>query len=240
MSDEDLAREALTIDAGRSTIVMLFGMKGRGKSSAARMLFDGWPHERVVIDPTGNARPDDPFTLPMKAPFPSQLPEPDPDANPPQHRATIWARIDPRSATFAHDVDAAMGMALHPRRKSKLIWRDEFGHGTSAHKMLPNDQALLMSSRHYHASALLVVPRPRHVPTLALEQADKIIVFGLPNPDDREHIAKNAGIPLPVFEREYHDNQRRHRHAYLLYDRGADALLNCPPLPGIEARGPRA
>lgn len=240
VSDADDAAEALTLDTSRSVIVMCFGTKGSGKSSAARALFDGYPYDRVVIDPTGNARPDDPLTIPMTAPFPSQLPEPDRDTDPPQERVTVWVRIDPRSPTFSFDQDQAMGMALHPRRKPKMIWRDEFGVGTSAHKVLPNDNAMLMSSRHYHASGLLVCPRPRLIPTLAILQADKILVFRTPSPDDREHIAKNAGIPVPAFERAYHDNQRRGKHSFLLFDREADVLLDCPPLPHITARGPRA
>jgi hypothetical protein len=240
VSDEDLAREALLLDSSRSVIVLFFGMKGSGKSAAARTLFDGWSHDRVVIDPTGSARPDDPHTVAMKAPFGSQLPEPDLEADPPQTRVTVWARIDPRSSTYAFDQDQAMGMALHPRRRTKLIWRDEFGQGISANKTLPNDQALLMSSRHYNASALLVVQRPRHIPVIAIAQADKFLIFRLPSPEDREHVAKNAGIPVPVFERQYHDNQRRGAHCFLLYDRAADVLLNCPPLPGVQARGPAA
>lgn len=240
MNDEQLAREALTVDAHRSTVALFLGMKGRGKSAAARLLFDAWPHDRIVIDPTGNARPDDPDTLPMIAPFPSQIPEPDRETDPPQQRVTIWARIDPASPTFVHDQDAAMSMALYPRSRHKLIWRDEFGLGVSAAKMMPADQAALMSSRHHNASLLLVVQRPRHIPTLAIAQADKIFVFALPNPKDREHIADNAGISRALFEHTYTANQRRSRHAYLLIDRERDVLLDCPPLPGVRARGPAA
>ena len=246
MNDEEIAREALTIDAGRSTIIMCFGTKGSGKSSAARVFFDGWPHDRVVIDPTGNAAPDDPLTRALVAPFPSQLPEPgsagavDEQAEAEAGRVTVWARIDPRSKTFAFDQDAAMALALSPRRREVFIWRDEFGQGTSAHKVLPNDNAFLLSSRHYHASGALVSQRPRHIPPVAIQQADKILIFKLPSPDDREYVAKNAGVDVPVFECEYFDNQRRGKHSYLLFDRETDALLNCPPLPGIQARGPRA
>lgn len=240
MSDETIAREALTIDAGRSTIVLVLGMKGRGKSEAARMLFDAWPHDRIVIDPTGNARPDDPQTIPLAAPFPSQLPEPDRHADPPQQRVTVWARINPSSPTFVHDQDAAMGMALYPRHRHKLIWRDEFGIGANALRIEPNDQAALMSSRHHNASLLLVTQRPRFIPTLAIAQADKILMFALPNPKDRELVADNAGVARRVMEREYADNQRRSRHAFLLIDRDHDAILNCPPLPNVRARGPRS
>lgn len=238
MNDEDLAREALTIDPTRSNIVLLCGMKGRGKSTAARALFDAWPADRTVIDPTGNARPDDPATIPMIAPFPSQLPEPDRDAG--QTRVTIWARINPASPTLEADQNAATNMAMSPRRRTKLIWRDEFGLGTSPNKPSDADRTLLMSSRHWNTSALLVVQRPVSIPVLALSQADIVMVWSLPNPDDRERVAKNCGVPLALFERQYHDNQRRDRHAFLLFDRRNDALLNCPPLPGITARGPKA
>jgi hypothetical protein len=240
MNDEDLAREALTVDPTRSTITLLIGGKGCGKSEAARIVFDSWPADRLVIDPTGDARPDDPATIALVAPFPSQLPEPDPEADPPQTRVTVWARINPGSATLKADQNDATNMALHPRHRRKLIWRDEFGLGVSANTMTDADRTLLMSSRHYEASALLCCPRPRHMPVLALAQADRILVWALPNPDDREHVAKNFGVSLPLFEREYHDNRRRGRHAFLLLDRHNDALLNCPPLPGVKARGPKA
>lgn len=240
MDDQTLVETVMTLDPTRSTIVLLCGMKGRGKSSAARMLFDAWPADRVVVDPTGNARPDDPATIGMAMPFPSQLPEPDVDADPPQTRVTVWARIDPGSPTFKFDQGQATNMALHPRSRRKLIWRDEFGIGTSAQTSTDADRTLLMSSRHYNITALLVVQRPVSIPPLAIQQSDLIGVWSLPNPDDRERVAKNAGIPVPVFERAYHDNQKRGRHAFLLFDREHDALLNLPPLPGIKDRGPKA
>lgn len=236
--DMELARQVLTIDPTRSTIVLLLGTKGRGKSSAARQIFDEWPADRVVVDPTGNARPDDPDTVALTAPFPSQIPAPGRD----QKRSTVWARIDPGSPTYEHDEAAATSMALHPRSRPKLIWRDEFGQGSSAHKISGPDRTLLHSSRHYHISALLVSQRPRHIPVLAPMQADLILMWTLPNPDDREVIAKNAGIPLPVLERAYHANQRRGPHAFLLWSRNPapGVLIDCPPLPDIAARGPKA
>ncbi len=248
MNDEELAREALTIDPTRSTIAMMFGGKGCGKSAAARALFDAWPHDRIVIDPTGDARPDDPLTRAMIAPFPSQLPEP--GTHPGDHelaeheaaagRVTIWARINPGSATLKADQNDATNMALHPRHRRKMIWRDEFGLGTSANSMTQADMTLTMSSRHYEASALLCCPRPRNIPKLAIGQADLVLVFAVRDPDDREYIAKSFGVEVPLFEREYHDNRRRGKHAFLLLSREHDALLNCPPLPGIAARGPKS
>lgn len=238
MTDDELMAEALQLDPTRSNIVMINGTKGSGKSELARAWFDGWPGDRVVLDPTGNARPDDPHTIPMIAPFPSQIPEPDEERDP--NRSTIWARLDPRSATLEFDDAQATEMALAPRHRTKLIWKDEFGVTSSQHKMSGPDKTLIMSSRHYNASALMVCPRPRLIATLLPMQADKIATFALPNVDDREYLAKNAGIPVPVFERAYQRSRAKGKHAFLLFDRQLDALLIFPPLPGITGHGPKA
>lgn len=238
MTDDEIAARALSIDPNRSTVALFVGTKGSGKSAAARQVFDSWPGDRLVIDVTGDARPDDPHTIAMTAPFPSQLPEPDHDAG--QERVTVWARIDPRSATFEHDQDQALALGLHPRHRTTLAWVDEYGQAATAQRIPPNLRMALNSSRHYHLSLLFACPRPRFIPTLTIQQADRIFIFRLPNPEDREVIAKHAGIPLPLFERQYHDAQRRDRHAFLLWDAQQQALLNCAPLPNVAARGPRS
>lgn len=240
LDDAELAAKALTVDPTRSTIVLMFGTKGTGKSAAARALFDSWPADRIVIDPSGDARPDDPATKVYTAPFDSQLPDPDQDAEPPQQRVTVWARLSRRSPTFTADQDGAMSMALYPRHRHKFVWRDEFALGTSAYTTTPADEDLMISSRHYNASGVFCCPRPRNIPKMAIQQADQVLMWNVPDPDDREYVAKNFGITVPVLEREYHDNRRRSKHAFLLLDRAQDALLNCPPLPGIVARGPKS
>lgn len=246
MTDEELAAEAMNIDPERSTLICVFGTKGSGKSEIGRRYFDLWPYDRMVIDPTGNARPDDPLVLPMTAPFPSQMPAPESVydenmlATPEGQRVSVWARVDPRSPTFEHDQAQALNLALFPRHRKKFAWIDEYGLTGTAQKISENARTLLMSSRHYNVSGVFICPRPRHIATMTIIQADMIIVFRVPSPDDREYIAKNAGISVPVFEREYHENQRRGPHSFLLYDRQRDALLNCPPLPDVKARGPRA
>jgi len=238
VTDEEAAAEALSIDPGRSSVVLFVGTKGSGKSAGARQIFDSWPADRVVIDVTGDARPDDPDTIALTAPFPSQLPEPDHDAG--QKRITAWARVDPRSPTYEHDQDQALGLALYPRHRNTLAWIDEYGQAATAAKIPPNLRLALNSSRHYYLTLLLACPRPRHIPTLTIQQADRVFIFRLPNPADREVVAENAGIPLPTFERQYHDAQRRDKHAFLLWNPHDRILLNCPPLPGIAHRGPRA
>lgn len=237
MTDEEAAAAALSIDPSRSNVVLLVGTKGSGKSAAARRIFDAWPADRTVIDVTGDARPTDPETVALTAPFPSQLPEPE---HPEQRRVTVWARVDPRSATYEHDQDAAIALGLYPRHRTALVWIDEYGQAATAQRIPPNLRLALNSSRHYYLTLLLACPRPRHIPTLTIQQADRVFVFRLPNPADRETVADNAGIPLKVFEREYADMLRRGPHAFLLWDAQNHILINCPPLPAVEHTGPRA
>lgn len=238
MRDDELVDQALAIDPDRSNVMLFVGTKGSGKSALARRWFDNWPYDRVVVDVTGDARPDDPLTQVFTAPFPSQLPEPDESRD--EKRVTAWARVDPRSATFEHDQDAALGLGLYPRHRKILLWIDEYGQAATASRVTPNMRLALNSSRHYYLTLLLACPRPRHIPTLTISQADKVFVFRLPNPEDRERIAKNAGIELPIFERTYAETQRRHRHAFMLWDAGERALISCPPISGVSAAGPRA
>lgn len=238
----DKIAEAMTLDQTRSNIVLFIGGKGSGKSSGARSLFDVWRSHRLVIDPTGDARPDDPMTQPLTRPFPSQIPEVrDDDGN--LMRYTGWLRLDPRSPTYTFDLNQAIGMALYPKRWHKLLWIDEYGIGTSAQqstKGMENDRTMLMSSRHYNLSALLCLPRPKHINPLALVQADIIVMHHLPNADDREYVAKTASVSVPVFERTYQANRRRGKHAFVLFHRELELLLDCPPLPNVTARGPKA
>lgn len=234
-----IAEAALEVDPDRSNIIVCVGTKGTGKSEAARMMFDAWPGDRVVIDVTGDARPDDPATVIRTAPFGAAMPEPDPEGPSPD-RVTVWARVDPRSATYRDDQDDALNLALYPRHRPALVWVDEYAELATAAKMGPNTKLMLHSSRHYHTSALLCFPRPRFVPVLTIAQADKILIYRTPNTDDREILAKNMGYPVREFEAHYAKTMRRDRHAFLLFDAHQGVLIGCPPLPLATTHGPQA
>lgn len=237
----DKVAEAMTIDPTRSTLGLFIGGKGTGKSTGARAVFDQWPSHRLVIDPTGDARPDDPLTQPLIKPIPSQIPDVR-DEHDQLQRFTGWIRLDPRSPTYTADLNAAIGMALYPRRWHKLLWIDEYGIGTSPHhaKGTENDRTMLISSRHYHLSPMLCLPRPKNINKHAIINSDFIVMHRLADVDDREYVAKNADVPFPIFERTYQQNRQRGKHAFVLFHRELELLLDCPPLPNITARGPKA
>ena len=245
---DDTRREAaaaLEVDPDRSNIILFVGTKGSGKSEAARLIFDSWPYDRVMVDITGDARPDDPATIVMTTPFPAAMPEPEEGTR----RSTVWARIDPRRAQESagagwtmldRDHDAAMNLGLYPKLRKTLLMIDEYGRAATANKIPPNIDLGLMSSRHYSLTLLLCCPRPTRIPVLTIEQADKILIFDTPNTDDRDRLAKNMGYPLKRFEEAYHRTMRRGEHTFLLYDKRQKKLYGCPPLPLAQTHGPRA
>jgi hypothetical protein len=242
LKDEELARTALEIDPDRSNVILIIGTKGSGKSEAARMIFDAWPYDRVVVDVTGDARPEDPEALVLTVPFPSQLPEGEDGA-----RVTAWARIDPRSATYratkpgeSGDQDAALALGLYPRRRKVLVWVDEFAELATASAIEPNTKLGLISSRHYSLSLLLPAPRPARIPVLSIAQADLILIFETPRRDDRKILADNMGFPFNLFEKAYAANRLRGSHALLLWDKRQRRLFDLPPLPLAQSHGPRA
>lgn len=235
--DAQIAAEALAVDADRSNIIVSIGRKGSGKSEFCRQIFDAWPYDRVVIDVTGDARPEDPGTVVLTAPVPVALPAPAEG----QRRVTAWARMDPRRTTYLDDQDDALGLALHPRHRNTLVWVDEYAQMTpNAQTMGPNLRLALQSSRHYHCSMLLAFPRPRYVPVLTLAQADLVAIFMVPDRADRELVAKNIGYPFPKFEAHYRETMRRGAHSFLLWDAQQHVLIGCPALPAVKGHGPRA
>lgn len=236
MDDADRAAAALTIDPTRSNVILCVGTKGSGKSEAARVIFDAWPGNRIALDVTGDARPEDPDTIILTAPFPSQMPDPLED----RPRVTVWARVDPRSPTYNDDQDAAVAMGLYPRLGEALLWDDEFAELATASMIPPNTKLAIISSRHYHLSMLLCCPRPARIPILAISQSDLVLVFETPRRDDRKILADNMGYPHALFEAAYRENRLRGDHALLLWDKRQKRLFDLPELPLRATHGPRA
>jgi len=90
---------------------------------------------------------------------------------------------------------------------------------------------LLMQNRHYRATALFDGPRPVNVNPLVLAQSDLVAVYHLPNPDDRERVAKSIGYPVDRFNTEHEAMLRRGPYWFLLWVAGEHQLYRCAPLP---------
>lgn len=216
------------IDPDRNQIVLCVGRKGSGKSVHARELFRGWPNvDRLVIDPTGDADPGaDLEQIIVRDQVPAQMPR-DKDG------AHVLVRYiaNPSSPTYLDDLDRAVGLALFPKDRRTVMWIDEAGEVFPANKTGPNGRTFLHQSRHWNASAVLCCPRPMHIDPLCLAQADRVVMYDVPNPADRERIAGAIGWPPRKLAHELDETRRAGRHWFLLYDADEHTLYRCPPLP---------
>jgi hypothetical protein len=69
--------------------------------------------------------------------------------------------------------------------------------------------------------------RPRDVDRNLIAQAQHVLVFDLPNPDDRRHLAELAGVQPAVLEAAM---ARLEPYGFLWWDQRARRLRACPPL----------
>lgn len=225
--------ELPVFDPSRHYLFSSWGRKHAGKSTFNRRLFRSYPFDKIAIDVNGDADPGPAEVI--KTPLPAKFPPPSgaglPGAPRPRHRSLYW-RADPGSATYYDDLDRAVGMALFPQDNPTMVWCGEVAEFMpSAMKTAPNMRRLLNQNRHYKASALFDGPRPVHVNPLVLAQSDVIAIYHMPNPDDRERVAKTMGYPADRFNLECAKTWRRGPYWYLLWVSEEQALYRCPPLP---------
>lgn len=221
------------IDPTKNQIITIIGKKGSGKSAAARHLFRSWPgSDRVVLDVAGDADPGAdmaPITLPKDA---TRLPALDPNRGPQVYRLIP----DVMSPTFRDDLDRALGLGLYPKDRPVLIWIDENGEVLQAGRVGPHGRTGLHQGRHYKLSLILCSPRAMGIDALCIAQADRVLMFDIPGPKDRERIAANIGVSPSVLTRELNETRKRGPYWYLMYvsDPEGGHLYRCPPLPHQE------
>lgn len=219
------------LDPMTPMIISAWGRKGSGKSTFSRRLWASWPLDKICVDVNGDAGAGEDAER-ITAPLPARFPEPATGVGEQPRPRSLVYRADPGSPTYGDDLDRAVGLALFPQRHRALVWCGEVGefmpHAGATRPMM---RRLLMQNRHYAVTALFDGPRPAHVNPLVLAQSDLVAVFHLPNPDDRERIAKACGYPPSRFHDECAQTWRRGKHWFLLWDARESQLYRCPPLP---------
>ncbi|MFB7518396.1 hypothetical protein [Streptomyces sp. NPDC056144] len=221
----------MPLDPDKGGHVFISGKKGQGKSVLARRLFDTYPHDRLVLDVTGDLTAD--FVrdgLDFVKLTPDTLPLTFPRDHSGEGRP-ITAVLAPDmgdEGTAMDQMDRALGLALDHRRT--LVWCDEVGSLTRAGKTPPNLRRALHHGRHREIFLLLCGPRPVDVDPLCISQADVVATFRTPNPRDRQRIAENIGWPPSKFDAAVHGLGS---HEYLWFDATdpEEQLLHMPPLP---------
>lgn len=218
-------------ESSRSTYITLVGRKGQGKSHMAARLWRTWPHDRLCVDPTGDADVGDP-----RADRITRLEDPLPIAWPSSvgekgERVSLHYVPDMGSPTHWEDMDRAVGLAYHHGNAGRpvLVWIDEMGElMPNANKTGPNTRRMLHHGRHRLMSTLLCGPRPIDVNPLAISQADHVFVFDLPNPADCRRVADNIGWDPAEFEGHVHElGDKEYLHA----DIAEQTLAHYPKLP---------
>lgn len=226
---EGAGASPLALDPTRPMIVSAWGRKGSGKSVFNRRLYQSYPFDKVAIDVNGNAEPG--ADAERLTDLPDAFPVAPAKQGRRQHR-NLHYRADPGSDTYTDDLDRGVGLALFPQDRPTAVWAGEVGEFMpSASKINPHMRRLLMQNRHYRATAFFDGPRPVNVSPLILAQSDLVAVFQLPNPDDRERIAKTIGFPADKFHAECHETWRRGPHWFLLWVTAENQLYRMAPLP---------
>lgn len=220
------------VDPRRNQIILAVGRKGGGKSHHARRLFRAWPGvHRVVIDPTGDADPGDdlePMVLTGGAP-PGEIP-----LRKDKRPAVVRYIADPMRPTYHDDLDAALAMSLFPKDQRTLTWVDEGGEVFPANRTGPHGRRVLHQSRHWNASLIICCPRPQTIDPLCLSQADRVVMFDVPNPRDRDRIAESIGWHPKHLHAALDSVVRRGEHWFLVYDAKDHIMYECPPLPEVD------
>lgn len=216
------------LDPDKNQIILIIGRKGSGKSVNAHRTFREWPHvDKFVIDPTGDADPGaDLGTVTMRK-LPKELPV---GQRRGEYTVTRWI-ADPSSPTYREDLDRAVGLALYPKTRRVLLWVDEAGEVFPANRTGPHARTLLQQSRHWYASVILCCPRPVTIDPLCLAQADRVIIYDVPNPADRRRIADSIGMDPTFFARQMDETKAKGEHWFMVYVASEHALYRCPPLP---------
>lgn len=214
------------IDPTKNQILAFFGRKGSGKSAAAREHFRAWPlADRLVIDINGDADPgEDLNAVVLHGPL-VQLP---PRRDPRVPEVFRWI-ADPKAPTFREDIDKALGAVLFPRDRKVVVWIDEGGEAFPVNQTGPNGRLLLHQSRHFDASALICAPRPKGLDPLTYGQADRVVMFDVPSPLDRQRLGETIGINAAKLASVMDETNRRGDHWSTMYLAQEHQLYRVPP-----------
>lgn len=216
------------IDPDRNQLILVVGRKGSGKSAWAYEVFRNWPAiDKLVIDPHGDADPGSDIGTVTVPKLPDQLPIPRRKG---EHTVTRWV-ANPASKTYREDLDRAVALALYPKDRRVLVWIDEAGEVFPSNRTGPHARVLLQQSRHYNTSAIMCCPRPVTIDPLCLAQADRVVMYDVPNPTDVDRMAASIGLEPRYLREQLNETRLRGPYWYTMFDANTHELYRCPPIP---------
>lgn len=209
--------------------VFVVGATGTGKSTLAAELFRTVAEPRLVIDPA-----DSSLTARVAPGAPRVPGTGDPDRV--AHLLTAafrnhgTVRFVPGQPTRGDEYDAAYRWCFD--RFPRFVWLDEAEHAAPARGTPPNVSRYLVQGRKRQLGHLACHTRPRDVSRHLIAQAQHVMIFDLPNPDDAAHVAGIVGIPPAELAAEL---AQLEPHGWLWFDQRERALTVCPPVRAAAA-----
>lgn len=147
---------------------------------------------------------------------------------PPSDAAT--ARFVPRDPEDLDAYGRVYGWCFD--RFPRYVWADEAGLILPAHGCPKPATRYLVQGRKRQLGHLACHTRPREISRNLIGQAQHVIVFALPNPDDRRHVADLVGIAPRDFDALL---ARLEPKGFLWWRQGQGVTL-CPPLSPADVR----
>ena len=178
----------------------------------ARALFLSAAAPRLVIDPADSSLTSIPGAVTFSDP-----------RRPPKDAATArFVPADPADRD-AYDAVYRWAFANFPR----YVWLDEPDQAAPASGWPRHVNTYVVQGAKRMLGHLCCATRPRNVMVSLIANAQHVIAFDLPHPQDRRHLAELAGIPVAVFEAEM---AALPLYGFLWWNGLDRTLTSCPPL----------
>ena len=193
--------------------VAIFGRSSSGKSSLARTIAMAARPPLTIIDPQGSETTRVPGAVLWRDP-----------RRPPADAAV--RRFVPDDPADLDAYDEVYRWTLQ-RNFPSYVWCDEAGDVFPVRRTPPNVRRLLTHGRKRQIGHLATHTRPREIDPNVIAQAMHVVMFQLPNPADRRHLADVAGVD-PALLSALLDSLDP--YGYVWFDVARHELTKFPPL----------
>lgn len=213
--------------------VAIVGRTGSGKSHAARSMFLSAAAPRLVVDPNASDLTAVPgaVTVP-RAPARARLARAtdaamvraELDQAAEQHADTI--RYVPADPFAAEEYQAVYAWAFE--HAPRFVWTDEAGIVAPANGSPKAFRRYLVQGRKRQLGHLACHTRPLEMDRNIIAQANHVLLFDLPHPDDRVLTARLMGVPTGELSGAL---DALGDFEFLWFDVARKELTHCPALP---------
>lgn len=193
--------------------ILIVGRTFCGKSKLAREIAKKVHRPLMIVDPQGSETTRIPGAVLFRDP-----------RRPPADAAI--RRFVPTDPADLDAYDAVYRWVLQ-RSFPHWVWCDEAGDVFPVRRTPPNVRRLLTHGRKRQIGHLATHTRPREIDPNLIAQAAHLVVFQLPNPNDRRHVADVAGIAPAALDAHL---DQLDEHGFVWFDVARQDLRVFPPL----------